>query len=655
MRLGGKLKRGRIPSTVPLGVERRTLPIVNLSSIDARQAPCRYIHLHQISNQDIMQAHLPIQHIIHLKLKNKSSTNRLMNVMKQFVRQQKRNGRNLTSCSFNDSISIKTNLISSLSRKKMKKPSLNQFNHPLLSEQLSPVAILARHHGDHKHSKNDSLWRTVVRFFNKEEENEDESEEEEHRKIKEEAINFKKEAMNSQKQNQQMRSITWIGLWSNIALGGGKACIGVFGHSQAMLADAVHSFTDAISDAVTLWALHMMQLPHNAQYPYGHGKFETVGTFFVAITLAGAGIGMGSHSVASLIHGSTELGIPSTLALYGAVGSILVKELLYQVTYHIGKKNRSNLLVANAWHHRTDAISSVVALVGVAGARWGMPWLDPVAGLAVAVMIFKVGAEMGINAVKELTDCALDEGMLKYMQKLVKKVEGVVDHRKIRARKMGTYLLVDVEIQVDRLLSVSAAHQVAKRVRLTLLDEVPQVHEVLVHVDPEPPDEESSSLDKLMRPQSEIFEEVAAKVDLFPEVVGMSYMCCHYYARRLTVEVDVIFNNSNLSINEAQEVAKRIQKEIETIKDISHADVMLNLSLQSLPKEKEWLLYLKEQRRRQRRRSKALTSRSAVGDAEEEDATKIKKPTSPALPSMEASEYPIGRPGHIVFPPTTHE
>jgi cation diffusion facilitator family transporter len=151
-----------------------------------------------------------------------------------------------------------------------------------------------------------------------------------------------------------------------------------------------------------------------------------------------------------------------------------------------------------------------VALLGIVGARLGVPWLDPIAGLAVAGMIVKIGVEMGITSLRELTDCALDTSMTKYMVRLIQTVEGVVEYRQMRARRMGTYIIVDVEIQVDPRLSVSAAHQVAQRVRLTLLDQVPQVHEVLVHVDPEPPVEET--LETLMRSQSEIFEDVAAKV-----------------------------------------------------------------------------------------------------------------------------------------------
>jgi len=310
--------------------------------------------------------------------------------------------------------------------------------------------------------------------------------------------------------------------------------------------------------------------------------------------------------------------IPTQLAVWGAVGSILLKELLYHATVRIGRKANSNLVIANAWHHRSDAISSVVALLGtsqylsspslnlfyiqkgIGGAMVGFPYLDPLAGMAVAAMIIKMGVTMGWESIKELTDASLDKEMLRYMGSLITKVDGIVEYRNIRARKMGTYQVVDVEIQVDPLLSVSVAHQLAHkypalpfpkakltpsssssssfRVRLTLLDAIPQINDVLVHVDSEPPMEDT--METLMRPQSEITSDVAAKVALFPdEVAGMSFLCCHYYNHRLTVEVDLVLKDNKKTIEESQAIARKVQKEIMKIPDVDYADIMMNLSL----------------------------------------------------------------------------
>lgn len=492
-----------------------------------------------------------------------------------------------------------------------------------------------RHHKPDHHGKEGSsafslaaLWRKIS--------GQEEAEDQKRKEEEEKEVDYRKEAEDVQEQNKQMRVITWVGLGLNILLGTGKAIAGTMGNSQALVADAVHSFTDGISDIVTLWAIHMMQLPHNAQYPYGHGKFETMGTFLVAVTLVATGVGIGGHAVDSLMNMSTE--VPSNLALYGALGSILFKEALYHATVRIGKRAGSELLIANAWHHRTDAISSVVALFGVAGAQYGVAWLDPVAGLAVGVMIVKMGVEMGMKSVRELTDASIEHDMLNYMEKLIRNVEGVVEARKIRARKMGTYSIVDVKIQVDHLLSVSAAHQVAKRVRLTLLDAVPQVNDVMVHVDPEPP--QSQTLQTLMRPQSEIYQDVVAKVDLFPEVY-LSYMCCHYYNMRLTVEVDLLFGDETISLKQAQELAKKIQKEVLAIKDVHHADIMVNLTLQSANKEREWNNWIKQQRMMRARMEEE--GGKGLGDLK----LPLSPPSLPSFPAIREAEYPQGRPGHM--------
>ena len=194
--------------------------------------------------------------------------------------------------------------------------------------------------------------------------------------------------------------VTWLGLLANLALALLKGVAGIFSNSAAMIADAGHSFSDLLSDLVALWALRMAQTPKDQNHPYGHGKFETIGALFLALMLIATGIGIAIHAFEQV----DQREVPGNLALAVAIASILFKEALYRITAYIGERNHSRILIANAWHHRSDAISSLVALIGIGGAQWGFPVFDPIAGILVAGWIIKIGLTIGYNSVRELSD-----------------------------------------------------------------------------------------------------------------------------------------------------------------------------------------------------------------------------------------------------------
>ena len=364
--------------------------------------------------------------------------------------------------------------------------------------------------------------------------------------------------------------VTWLGLVCNLLLAAGKGFVGLLTNSAALIADAGHSFSDLLSDGVTLWALWVSRMPRDENHPYGHGRFETVGVLFVAVLLGLTGIGVVIHAFS---HIDTPV-IPAPLALWAAGVSIFVKEGLFWITRAVGKRQRSRVLMANAWHHRSDALSSVAALAGIGAAQFGFPLMDPIAGFLVAGLILRMAVELGHDSLRELTDETVDEAMLERIHEQIAKVEGVEHFHEVRARPMGPNLLVDLHIEVDRLMTVSAAHQVAERVRWGVLNEIQEVNEVLVHVDAEKDLEDEEM--QLMRPQPEIEQDIRGILAELPEIKGVTHIYCHFLNQTLTVQVNLLLD-PNLQIREAQQIATQARVCIEQIPDIHDADIHLEL------------------------------------------------------------------------------
>ncbi len=371
--------------------------------------------------------------------------------------------------------------------------------------------------------------------------------------------------------------VTLLGLAANLILALAKGFIGIIANSSALIADAGHSVSDLLSDGITLWAVRMSGIPKDKNHPYGHGKFETVGTFIIALLLLFTGIGVAGH-VFNRMDASV---VPGTIALWMAGIAIIVKEALFHVTRMVGRRTGSRVLMANAWHHRSDAISSVAALLGIAGAQLGIPLMDPIAGMLVAGLIIKTGIDIGYESIRELTDETVEEDVISELGKIMSGIEGVDHYHEMRARRMGPHLLVDLHIQVDSMMSISAAHQVAERVRLEILEKLPAVNEVLVHVDAEDDhvgDEGSELLQDivLMRPQGEIENDVKKVLAEISEIQGITHIYCHYLNQKLTVQVNILLD-AEMRIRDAQKIASAARRKIEQIKDIDSADLHLEL------------------------------------------------------------------------------
>ena len=299
--------------------------------------------------------------------------------------------------------------------------------------------------------------------------------------------------------------VTWVGAGVNLVLSILKIIVGVFGHSAALLADGIHSLSDLASDMMVIVATRAGAQPADEDHPYGHARFETAATVVLGLLLGTVAVGIAWDAIQRSLH-ADELLIPSVLAIVIATLSLASKEWLYQYTMRVANRIHSRLLQANAWHHRTDAISSFVVLIGIAGAMIGYPVLDAVAAFIVALMIAHIAWELISTSVKELVDTAVDDETQQQIIDLISNTDGVVNLHMLRTRMMGANILVDAHIQVEPRLSVSEGHQIAETVEYLLKNRVRHMQDVTIHIDPE--DDEQSSPNRYLPLRTSLLQEL---------------------------------------------------------------------------------------------------------------------------------------------------
>ena len=286
------------------------------------------------------------------------------------------------------------------------------------------------------------------------------------------------------------RSVTLVGVLVNAFLILFKFLAGIFGQSQALIADAVHSISDLFTDFVVLLGLRMGRKAPDERHHFGHARIETLASAIVGLALIATALCLGIKAIWNIYH-HTEYH-PTWLALVGAGVSIALKEALYHYTIHIGRRIKSSAIVANAWHQRSDTLSSVAVLLGVAGARIKPSWhiLDSFAALLVSFFIVKVGLEILWNTLPEFTDIAPQPETLNKITDCIQTVEGVIDMHDLRVRTSGGLYQMETHIVVDGQLSVAEGHRIAKAVESCLAEEIADVDRVIVHVDPAMEEEE---------------------------------------------------------------------------------------------------------------------------------------------------------------------
>lgn len=299
------------------------------------------------------------------------------------------------------------------------------------------------------------------------------------------------------------RQATIVGAVINVFLTLIKVFFGIVGQSQSLVADGVHSLSDLLSDGLVLFAARHAKNDPDEEHPYGHGRFETAATMGLGSILILVGLGI-IWDAGERLFSPDELLHPHSITLYVALFSILVKEGLYHYTQNLARRIKSELLRANAWHHRSDSISSIVVMVGIGGTMAGLPYLDAIAAVLVGVMIVHIGWSLSWGAMQELVDASLEEEKVDEIREIINSVSGVSSVHMLRTRKMGGHASADVHVQVDSWLSVSEGHRIAEVVQMRLIDEVDLLSDVTVHIDPEDDAEGPCCADLPLRRQAEV-------------------------------------------------------------------------------------------------------------------------------------------------------
>jgi len=281
------------------------------------------------------------------------------------------------------------------------------------------------------------------------------------------------------------KTCTLIGLITNIALATFKLFAGIFGFSYAMIADAIHSMSDCLATGTVYVGLRIGERPPDESHPYGHANAESIAAFLVALIILATGVFVGVSAVHLIAHRHLET--PATIALAAAAISIVVKEGLFRYTLKVGKRNNSPAVITNAWHHRSDAYSSVAALAGILGARLAFQYLDPIAGLVVSAFIVKMSFPLLRSNIGILMDERPEPAFLDSVKATVLKVGGVRAIDSIKVHRRGSTFTIDVEVAVDSNLTVEQGHQVASKVRNNLQNKIKHVQDVMVHVNPYQP------------------------------------------------------------------------------------------------------------------------------------------------------------------------
>lgn len=285
-----------------------------------------------------------------------------------------------------------------------------------------------------------------------------------------------------QKTANKVSAITILG---NIVLSVFKLAVGVVAHSNAMLSDAVHSASDVFSTVVVIIGVRLASKESDKEHPYGHERLECVAALILAMVLFITGLGIGGEALKCILRGNySELLIPGRLALAAAAVSIVVKEAMYWYTRVNAIKINSGALLADAWHHRSDALSSVGALIGIGGARLGFPVMDSVASLVIFVFIVKASYDIFKDAVDKMVDHSCDEETEKQIYACVIKHEDVMGIDLLQTRIFGNKIYVDIEIKVEGSYTLKKSHEIAEQVHEEIERNFPQIKHIMVHVNP---------------------------------------------------------------------------------------------------------------------------------------------------------------------------
>jgi len=366
------------------------------------------------------------------------------------------------------------------------------------------------------------------------------------------------------------RRVTWTSVALNLVLTVAQVAIGIVGHSQALVADGVHTLSDLITDGMVLFAIQHSVKAADEEHPYGHARIETAVTLVLGIILVAVAAGIAWRAGDRMLFDPSPFTIPSVITLWIALLTLAVKEWLYIYTIRTAARYGSALLRANAWHHRSDAISSVIVFVGIAGALYGYGYLDAVAAILVAVFIAKIGVQLGWQALRELIDTGLDSDDREAIRRVIHTVSGVKALHLLRTRRMGGQAYVDVHILVDSHLSVSEGHQISEVVRQRLIQQIAPVTDVMVHIDTE--EDEAGDIASGLPLRAEIEKRLARYFADIPQASAIEQTLLHYRKGQVDVELRLPLS-AVTTADSARALGKRFTTAARADKDIGKIDV----------------------------------------------------------------------------------
>ncbi|MBT3722306.1 MAG: cation transporter [Gammaproteobacteria bacterium] len=331
-----------------------------------------------------------------------------------------------------------------------------------------------------------------------------------------------------------IQKVTYTGIFVNIVLAMAQIISGFLAHSQALLADGLHTLADLISDFIVLITAHHSAKEADDAHPYGHARIETLSSIFLGLALIAVALGMGYRGIQSFAQ--TETVQTETYALFFAFLAILSKEFLYRYTIHAARKIKSTLLESNALHHRSDVFSSVVVVIGVGAQVAGIDHMDALAAIVISVMISLMGIHLIKKAFEELIDTSLDQQLVEQVKSHIHNISGVVAVHSLRSRSMGGMGYIDTEIRVNPRLSVSEAHYISLHIEQTVKKKFTEISDITVHIDPVTETEHEYILQLPRR--SELLFQLYSVWENLENSEKIKNIHLHYLTRQ--IEVDII-------------------------------------------------------------------------------------------------------------------
>jgi len=377
--------------------------------------------------------------------------------------------------------------------------------------------------------------------------------------------------------NQQRRKtidrVTWIGIAINILQTVSKLIGGVLTQSQALIADGIHSLSDLLTDSMVLLASKHAHVEADADHPYGHGRYETIATVALGVLLLIVAIGIGIDAIDRLMS-DQPLPLPGPFALAIAIFSILSNEGMFQYAIRVSRRINSTMLAANAWHSRSDALSSIVVLIGISGTMLGFPMLDAIAAIVVAVMIARMGWKVGHSSVQELVDTALDPDTVESIKQHINAIDDVIHLHMLRSRKMADQALVDVHIQVSSKLSVSEGHRISEAVEQSLKDNFDEINDVTVHIDAENDEDidRSKPLPILRNELLPLLKEQWASISATEQIDNI---ILHYIENGIELEVYLPLSVLS-SLDDAEKIQNDIRQASLQVHNIQRVDIFFH-------------------------------------------------------------------------------